>query len=619
MLFKYYSYHISIIHYCIYLRQDTELLKVVSKYLSKMPWNDPEISKLFIKIGGPSSIIECLNTFTDKSTLEGIFTLLGSISNCSSECGELLDILVKQGLISSMFRCIPFGAHRGIMLLVLNRLVDSSRIPSYDCEPLMVNILTDPNASSSELSGSLFLVDFIPNPSLSYTPELISAVITHLDNSRATVDSRASAISALLKGGKEGKIPDNTFNDLAKKAIAAIESGGACLAHSIVTLRYPDKLVELGLVELVTQFLDKPDSSDVDKYKFYAVSSLLELVKNKPQNQLLALSAGAMGYAMKLLSTQLKNSEPDIFAFSLVIKLLENTMSHYNFIDLGGVKLFSEVIAKHKKLGALQTLYAIGRASEPLLQVIASDLALSAQLAIAVKSTPPKVKTVILEMMALFTKYNIPIHPALASSSIPTLIGALYFEEKNFISASLSILTPLVESDDGLRALAASHGAASAVTKLLETVEGEDRVNAQRLKVKLPDAPKFTSAPLPQNKAMAIHHLKMTPIQGTFDIACAQIANGILSAKTLYVLLIQSLEDSTKVPFEDITKIVLCKEKMSDLEVELFLVLAMVMASDLENYRDVIACCRVFEEGLPSRSTDTLILLSITDFIGTII
>lgn len=577
----------------------------MTKTLADMKWNATSF-KWFNKFNGPSFIIECLNKFKDKPLLDNILSTFDYMIPVASDVPGCLSSLPKKGLIPSILKCLSLGVSRSTILAIfylLRHFISDSILPSH-YEPLMLEVLSDSNSTPFELYNALYLMDSTTLSSLS-NPQLISATIPQLSNNKVDTETRIKATSFILEAGGRGQVDPSFISEVAKKAPALLEECDAKTLHRLIEVGMHGKLLEFGLVEVVTHFLAQPGSSETI---FYGTKALIHLIEKNSQNQLLALSAGALPSSLQLLSSQLgATSIGETFAFELVNQLLENTMSHSDFVGFGGVRLYSEVLAKWKFPKALEMLYRIGRESEPLLQIIASDPALSAQMAVGMRGESTNLKIAIMKMMALISDAGIPIHRTLSSQSIPVLLDALTPDSSLPLSLSLSLLASFSNTTLFGIGMMRYEGRSIISNIDIDTLGGQDRINAQRLQAKLP------------NREEEIKKIKNNPITSeSYEAAFEELANGTISARGIYSLLHLTLTSSSPSKFYvcEVAPIVAEKEIVIDLELELATLLLLLELTFPEQIPKVEKCNKHIHPFRPECKSEMIALIDIYYFIG---
>lgn len=172
----------------------------------------------------------------------------------------------------------------------------------------------------------------------------------------------------------------------------------------------------------------------------------------------------------------------------------------------------------------------------------------------------------------------------------------------------MSVLASVIEGNEVLRCQAESLVAASSVAKLIQNVDGQDRVNAQRLKVMLP------------NRKEEIETLIRDSQSDEFYLDCGtQLDNGIVTSPVLYTMCHLTLCSPSRYFFCTVAAIISKKPIIGELELELFYVLAIVEASFPEQTLIVISKLKEIQYGSPDRSKNATQLLAVIDFMGIVL
>lgn len=165
---------------------------------------------------------------------------------------------------------------------------------------------------------------------------------------------------------------------------------------------------------------------------------------------------------------------------------LEHPACHQEFFDSGGLPLFLDVLAKHKDGNTFKSLCNIARNSDHLLRVMASEPALSAQLALVFTKGPENCKEHCIHLVSLFAAAGLPIHPSVVAIVIPSLIDFLSSSPKIPPLLILRALFFFCKTYDHAR-LVAANGGMEAVTNFLANAKGVERKHAIGLMTSIPE------------------------------------------------------------------------------------------------------------------------------------
>lgn len=619
--------------YFYFYRSSTEpVVQKILTLLEKVDWNDG-LSTQFTSAGGVGCLLKILKIHKNLPILSKTITILTKLGPTFEVTGQLMKDSVY---FSSLSRCLQLGLDKYLILSAFMGLRGEFQQDwkIFGCGKLSVEILDDKNSSVQQRRVASTMLSFL---SL-HSHEAVKSLLFHLDDEDVYVVS--TCISALSKAlvERRGIIPKNSITKIIERQMQIVSLGGYASVKNLFLNTYPmytERFVELGLIEAAVSFLDtKYTSQDWSS----SIDILDKLVDNS-QYQTRAISAGAIPLCLKLLQKRLnEHSTPS--PFTVVSRLLlDNSMSHKEFVDLGGVTLFAELVAKEKLSVALDILGIVGN-NEAMLQVIGSDAALISQLAIILQKKFPdeELIQVALEISLRIISAKIPIHPALAKQvtlclaekkdfnfSIPYIVRLTSDPEvaKEILKDSPGLLDEI--KDFCMSNLQHSNSLISILLNLSATVPIVNKLEQRKIAQNVPNFLSGFTVLRPLSKDQLLFFQARTDVknitQEMKEFLVSRIESGDATGVTMQTLNSLALQEAEHNVvdllqlFETEGKQLLEKDATKS-ELEEFLVLAIILSCEPKNFTTIVKICIEVQQSQFMKSPNLDSLCSFIHFLG---
>lgn len=449
---------------------------------------DDQMVYAFMNNGGGMALLESLKSTTDPSLLT---SLLEISTQCRSVPGDHDKPMVLGGLFKVALNSLQYGVARSVVLDCLSCLQTSYTAPvlcATNYKEKMLEIINDPNAKEADVKRAFSCLNSSFDQGV--TPEIISTIISHLDNPNPVLAGSAINSFCSLVRHEDIKPNESMISKVANKLMQINPTIGLYETRCFLECgeEMVTEMVKLGLIERLVGLIDKKVPHDDRRL---GIKESLNIVLKNKSNQLLAFGSGIIPIIVKEVASIPKEdryrSPPMLF--DIISLLLENPVCHNEFVDVGGLKFLNDTIAQYKDPTVFRTLYNIGNANDNILRTLAADPYLNAQIVLVCRKGPPDCKGICLELITLFIFAKIPIHPSLTSLAIQELSAALTNNTTKLplikIIQALTILTENIRGDQPM-SLSSVH---QDTLKILESATGEVRYHAIRLLTNVPESP----------------------------------------------------------------------------------------------------------------------------------
>lgn len=344
--------------------------------------------------------------------------------------------------------------------------------------------LRDPKEDATALELVFLALTKMVSPTLTISDETFTLLVELLDLHKPhMVNGSVMVLTSMMKCNDQ-RVDKDLGLSIARAKTEVISVMDIKNVLTLLTMGpdYVEKMVASGLIEQMTEIMEDPDP---DNNEFREFALIWQIVLANPANQQHAFSNGVVSFAVEVMGN--KNLEVGDLPVEMTVlnTFLAFPASHKEFVDAGGVKLCLKIIAQFKDPDTFASLCNIASNSNDLLRVIASEPALSAQIAIVLKKGPNSCQEYCINLVSLIAGANIPLHPSIIPIVIPALIS--FLASNSNLSKVIQALIHLIDSNPDSAKLVTINGGIEAVTSLLTAVTGELRKQTIHLLLRIPE------------------------------------------------------------------------------------------------------------------------------------